>query len=189
MTKTKTIYILIGPPGAGKGTQAKLLAKKLEVPHLSTGDVVREKVKKHPEHKKSYDQGKLISSPILLGWLKEKIIEINSDFVLDGSPRTMFEAKGLKYFWQVHNYKFKIFHIDINPEETLKRNLLRARDETDTKEAIKERLKEYDKQTKPVLEFLEKETIQINGEQTIEKVFAEIWSHLGRAHGRAGCCS
>lgn len=189
MTKTKTIYILIGPPGAGKGTQAKMLAKKLRIPHLSTGDIVREQIEKHPEHKKDYNQGKLISPPILLEWLKEKILEINSSFVLDGSPRTMYEAKGLKYFWQSHDFEFKIFHIDISPKETLKRNLLRARDATDTKEAIKERLKEYDKQTKPVLGFLEKETIKINGEQSIEKVFAEIWSHFGRDNDRNCSCS
>jgi len=182
MNEARVIYALIGPPGAGKGTQAKILAEKLALPHISTGDIVREKIKDHPDFKKDYEAGKLMPSEAILGWLKEKILDINSSMVLDGSPRTLSEAEGLKYFWAAHNFILKFFYIDISPEETLKRNLLRGRDQTDTEEAIAERLTEYHNQTRPVLDFLKNETIHINGEQSVAAVHRDIWAYISPDH-------
>jgi len=175
----KQAIFLLGPPGAGKGTQAKILAEKLKFKQIDTGDIIRKKIK-NPSNKEAqqakilYEKGKLVPSTTVLKWLQKKISKINQSFVFSGSPRTLEEAKKLIPFLEKNNYQVKIFNIAISSKETLKRNLKRARGILDTKEKIKERLKIYKKQTKPILEFLKNE-IHINGEQSIQQVHQDIW--------------
>lgn len=88
--------ILLAPPGAGKGTQAELIEQKFKVAHISTGDLLREAVKKGTilglKAKKYMDKGELVSDEIVIGIIKDKIKELN-DFILDGFPRTLEQAK------------------------------------------------------------------------------------------------
>jgi len=187
--QNKLAIFFLGPPGAGKDTQAQLLAKKLNLNFLSSGDIVREKVKKDPEIKKIYDAGKLTPPKVMIKWTKQAI-DVSKSFVFSGALRTLQEAKELILFSQENGYKIKIFNIEISPEETIKRNLLRARDIADTEDRIKERLKVYDEQTKPVLDFLGKQVIQINGEQSIENTRKDIlnaggWENFSANNGSA----
>ncbi|MCD6466438.1 MAG: adenylate kinase [Methanomicrobia archaeon] len=88
--------ILLAPPGAGKGTQAELIEQKFRVAHISTGDLLREAVKKGTilglKAKKYMDKGKLVPDEVVIGIIKDKIKELN-DFILDGFPRTLEQAK------------------------------------------------------------------------------------------------
>ena len=94
--------ILLGPPGAGKGTQAELISNKLNIPHISTGDILREAISnKTPlgdQAKKIMDQGNLVSDEIILGIIKERLSEkdCTGGFLFDGFPRTIGQADGLK---------------------------------------------------------------------------------------------
>ena len=93
--------ILLGPPGAGKGTQAEVISKKLEIPHISTGDILRESIKNKTslgeEAKKIMDAGELVSDEIILGIIQERITQTDcSDgYLFDGFPRTIGQADGL----------------------------------------------------------------------------------------------
>ncbi|HEC95466.1 MAG TPA: adenylate kinase [Euryarchaeota archaeon] len=90
--------ILLAPPGAGKGTQAELIEQKFRVAHISTGDLLREAVKKGTilglKAKKYMDKGELVPDEVVIGIIKDKIKELN-DFILDGFPRTLEQAKVL----------------------------------------------------------------------------------------------
>ena len=94
--------ILLGPPGAGKGTQAEVISKKLKIPHISTGDILRESIKNNTplgiKAKKIMDSGKLVSDKIILGIIKERVSkeDCKTGFLFDGFPRTIGQADGLK---------------------------------------------------------------------------------------------
>ena len=93
--------ILLGPPGAGKGTQAKMLKEKLRVPQISTGDILRQAVKDDTElgvQAKSFmDSGQLVPDDVVIGLIKERIKQADCEtgFILDGFPRTMIQAEKL----------------------------------------------------------------------------------------------
>ena len=94
--------ILLGPPGAGKGTQAELISNKLNIPHISTGDILRESIRNNTslgeQAKKIMDQGNLVSDEIILGIIKERVSlrDCKDGFLFDGFPRTIGQADGLK---------------------------------------------------------------------------------------------
>ena len=94
--------ILLGPPGAGKGTQAEFISNKLNIPHISTGDILRESISNKTslgdQAKKIMDQGNLVSDEIILGIIKERLSEKDciGGFLFDGFPRTIGQANGLK---------------------------------------------------------------------------------------------
>mgnify|MGYP001454989066 FL=1 len=93
--------ILLGPPGAGKGTQAKLLAEKFNIPQISTGDILRQAIKNKTEmglKAKSYmDQGKLVPDNVVIGIIKDRLDnpDCSTGFILDGFPRTIQQAEAL----------------------------------------------------------------------------------------------
>src|SRR5690606_15977357 len=88
--------ILFGSPGVGKGTQAKILSSTLKIPHISTGDILREAVKNQTplgiKAKKIMDAGELVSDDIMIGIIRDKLQECTDGFILDGFPRTLTQA-------------------------------------------------------------------------------------------------
>ena len=94
--------ILLGPPGAGKGTQAEVISNKLKIPHISTGDMLRESIRNNTplgkKAKKIMDSGKLVSDEIILRIIKERVSkeDCKTGFLFDGFPRTIGQADGLK---------------------------------------------------------------------------------------------
>ena len=209
--------ILLGPPGSGKGTQAKLLSKKYSIPHIAMGDILREEVaKKTPLGKKVnvyMSKGELVPDEIVIEVLKKRLQEADcvNGFILDGFPRTLNQAKALDNMLNELNLKIDaVIYIEVPDEEIMKRLSLRRtckvcgriynlhynppkqdgkcdvcggeliiRDD-DKPEVIKNRLKVYNDQTKPLVNYYEthKLLIRINGVDPIDKVFQQIVKEL-----------
>lgn len=130
----KRVIILIGPPGAGKGTQAELLAEKFSFFHLESSKVIEEKIKNSKpddavlqREKKLWESGILNTPELVLKWIKEKIRDIASEgrgIVFSGSPRTILEAEGeipiLEELYGKEN--IKVLNINLSEKESIKRN-------------------------------------------------------------------
>jgi len=196
--------IFIGPQGCGKGTQAVLLSKKLGVPHISMGDLLRDA---EGELKKEIDshinKGNLAPLSIIEKLLKQRLEkpDVEKGFILDGFPRDLKQAELLKDIINID----KIILINISDEEAIKRisgrvhcenckagyntktspkplqegicdrcksKLVQRKD--DYEEAVKRRLEIYHSETEPILEHYKDKVIQINGEQSIEKIAQDI---------------
>lgn len=120
--------VLLGPPGAGKGTQAELIVKKYQIPHISTGDIFRAAVKEGTplgkEAKRYLDEGKLVPDEVVVGIVKERLMKSDclSGFLLDGFPRTIPQAEALDNFLTAENRNLTaVINIDVNFEVLLKR--------------------------------------------------------------------
>ena len=120
--------ILFGAPGAGKGTQAKELTKKYEIPQISTGDILRAAIaNKTPlglEAKKLMDEGKLVSDDIVNGLVEARLQEADCEkgFILDGFPRTVAQAEALDGILGKFNKKIeKVIALDVNDDEIIER--------------------------------------------------------------------
>ncbi|MFN3301530.1 MAG: adenylate kinase family protein [Patescibacteria group bacterium] len=200
--------ILIGPPASGKGTQAELLAKKLKLPLISTGNFFRWQIKKNTslgkKIKKIVERGKLVPDQIT-NKIIEKEIKSKKKFILDGYPRNLNQANYLKSLTDIDI----VFEIWISKKEILKRltgrrvcscgatyHLIYAPPkndeicdkcgrklfirEDDKKTNVLKRISIYQKETKPLIDFYrkEKKLIKINGQQPILKVFKDIIEKL-----------
>jgi adenylate kinase len=122
------IVILLGPPGSGKGTQAKMMVEKYKIPQISTGDILRAEVKKGSElglkAKAIMDAGQLVSDDIILGIIENRISEqdCKPGFILDGFPRTLPQADGLKKLLAKKKLRLnKVINIKVDEEEVVKR--------------------------------------------------------------------
>ncbi|NAT10700.1 adenylate kinase [ANME-1 cluster archaeon AG-394-G06] len=120
--------VLFGPPGSGKGTQAKLLAGRYGVPHISTGDILRENLNNETklglEAKTYMDKGELVPDDLLIGIIKDRLSESDcaSGFLLDGYPRTLPQAEALsKILTELGKNLDVVLNIDVPDEELLKR--------------------------------------------------------------------
>lgn len=120
--------ILLGPPGAGKGTQAKLISEKFQIPHISTGDIFRKNIsEKTPlgiEAKTYMDNGKLVPDEVTIGIVKDRLIEddCKNGFLLDGFPRTVKQAEALDLFLNSNEQKIDTaLLIDVPKEFILER--------------------------------------------------------------------
>ena len=178
--------ILFGPPGSGKGTQAINICENLMIPHLSTGDMLREAVVSGSDignqAKKVMEDGELVSDELVLSIVKERIVnnDCKKGFVLDGFPRTIKQAKGLDFLLEDSQKIEYVLRIKVDEENIVKRLIDRGRSD-DKPETIKNRFKSYNSLTQPLIPFYEERKIlfNVNGMQEIEKVFEEIKKILG----------
>lgn len=116
-------FILFGPPGAGKGTQAKTISSKFNVVHLSTGDMIREAID-DPRFAKYLTSGQLVPDSVIVEMVVNRLQkdDCKNGFLLDGFPRTIFQAQELDKFLQQLNRKIAaVFYIDIDSKEVIKR--------------------------------------------------------------------
>lgn len=120
--------ILLGPPGAGKGTQAAKLKEKFNVPHISTGDIFRENIKAGTElgiKAKAYmDKGELVPDDLVIEIVEARLLEddCKNGFVLDGFPRTVYQAEVLSSFFQESGWgDYKVIDLYVDKEELVKR--------------------------------------------------------------------
>jgi len=117
--------IILGPPGAGKGTQAEILSKRLNIPKISTGDILREAVTEGSElgkmAEKYMNRGELVPDDVMLALIEESLKNSNG-FILDGFPRTISQAKGLDKILKKLGLELKlVFLLDVPDEEIVKR--------------------------------------------------------------------
>ena len=178
--------ILFGPPGAGKGTQAKYLVEKLNNFQISTGDILREEIKKKSTIGKqitnNMNEGKFVSDEIV-NELIEKIIndpQKKDKLIFDGYPRSLSQAKYLDLLLDKSDQKIDhIFFLNVNKDTIIerieKRKVLENRSDDDT-DTILKRYDTYMKTTRPVLDYYSKNLYfhEINGTQEIDQITREI---------------
>lgn len=172
-----TRLIFLGPPGAGKGTQAKLLAEQLKIPHISTGEILRSAVAQGTPlgHKaKEYmDKGELVPDELLLDLVRERLNQPDAQtgWILDGFPRNVSQASFLDDLLQELNQSCECVNLEVPDEVVVTRMLGRGRQD-DTPEAIRTRLDVYRKDTAPLINFYrDRSTLRaINGDRSLEDV-------------------
>ena len=175
--KSLEVLIFLGPPGSGKGTQAKILTDKLNLNHLSVGDLLRENILNKTELgnlASSYvKSGELVPDELIIDLMDSYITNVKNNgdifgIVLDGFPRTIKQALALENKIKQLNVSIKaVINLDVLDQKILKRLAGRGRDD-DKPELIKNRLKVYRDQTEPLLEFYNDRSLlkSINGDQT-----------------------
>ena len=184
--------ILFGPPGAGKGTQAKLLIEKFNIVQISTGDMLRDSVKKNDEVGKKVksimEKGELVSDDLIISLISSRISEsdCNNGFILDGFPRTINQAEALEKMLSKKNITIKnVIQIDIDQKLLLSRIEKRANENKDVREddnskVLENRLVVYNEQTLPVLKFYNelRKLKKIDGMSDIKSVNNNILNAL-----------
>ena len=210
--------VFMGPPGAGKGTQAEKIIENYQIPHISTGDMFRKAIKDQTElgmeAKRYMDQGALVPNHVTIGIVKDRLSESDckSGFLLDRFPRTVDQAKALDEILTSLDSKIDyVINIDVDldilKERLTGRRICRSCGATyhmifnppavagtcdkcggelyqrkdDNEETVGNRLDVYVSQTKPLLDYysLAGNLVNINGQQSIDLVFAEIQDVLG----------
>ena len=181
---------MFGPPGAGKGTQAKYLVKRLEGYQISTGDILREEIKMDTEIGKkiikNMNEGKFVSDEIVNSLLKSYIFDVNKKekLIFDGYPRSLTQAKNLDLLLNGSNQKIDhIFFLNVNKETIVERIKKRKILEKRSDDALETLLKRYDtyvETTKPVLDYYSKNSNfhEIDGSMDIDQITSKIEGFL-----------
>ena len=187
------IIILLGPPGSGKGTQANFIQNKLSIPHLSTGDILRQSVKNETDLgnkvKNIMAKGELVSDDLVLDVIKERVSQsdCNLGFILDGYPRNITQAESLnKVLKDIDRNIDRILFLDVDFEVLESRIESRTKENNeekradDTSEVLIKRLEEYKIQTAPLGEYYsnDKKFKKINGMKSISEVSLDIENFL-----------
>jgi adenylate kinase len=178
--------VLLGKQGAGKGTQGDLLARRFSIQHLSTGQLFRDSaavgVAAGLEAKDYMDEGELVPDDIVVAVVEERFAnprEVENGFVLDGFPRTEFQAKELDRILGPNRLDL-VIDLDVPTRLVIERLLARNR-EDDTEESISRRLELYESETKPLVDFYRERgllaTVDGNGDQ--EEVQQRLLTAIG----------
>ncbi len=181
-----SVIIIFGPPGAGKGTQAELLCKKLNFLHFSTGTEFRKEIAKKTLLGKELDdlmsKGNLVSDELSITITKNFLTQNRGkNILLDGYPRTLNQIEILlKILEELKINDIKVINLQVDDKELVNRILKRAEIEhraDDNRETVTKRLEVYYTQTKPILDFLKAKKIKIfnfDGQGEIEEIQKEI---------------
>jgi len=182
--------ILFGPPGAGKGTQAKYLVNRLNNFQISTGDILRKEIQKNSEIgkiiTKDMDDGKFVSDEIVNNLIKNIVFDPSkkNKLIFDGYPRSISQAQNLESLLNSSNQKIDhIFFLNVDKETIVKRIEKRKKIENRSDDELNTIIKRYDKYmetTKPVLDFYSKnpQFNEIDGTHEIDEITAKIDAFL-----------
>lgn len=180
--------ILLGAPGAGKGTQAEKLVAKLGVPQISTGEILRKAQQEQTELGKQAGQymkeGALVPDEIVVGIVQERLKQRDCQrgYILDGFPRSASQAEALDVTLQeMQDQLTAVISLKV-PEDELVRRLLSRRREDDNKDVIQERLAIYTQQTKPLIDYYRSHRLldEVDGQGSVDEIFDRIMSTLQR---------
>ena len=182
--------IMLGPPGAGKGTQGHQLCEAYGIPEISTGDILRAAMRDGTplgvEAKSYYDRGELVPDEVMIGIVRERLTEpdTKAGFILDGFPRTVPQAEALDRMLNEsdqpidHVVSIEVPNQELTARLTNRREIEGRQDDTD--EAIQTRLKVYQEQTAPLVEYYRKTGClrPVPGVGTVEEIYQRITLQL-----------
>ncbi|CPT82766.1 Adenylate kinase [Mycobacteroides abscessus] len=178
--------VLLGPPGAGKGTQAQLISEKFGIPQISTGDLFRSNISEGTElglqAKQYLDAGDLVPSEVTNKMVEARLDEPDAaaGFILDGFPRTVDQADALAAMEEARGVTIDaVLEVRVPVEELVQRLLGRGRAD-DTEDIIRNRLNVYRDETAPLLEYYQNVLQTIDAVGTVDEVFARTSQALGR---------
>jgi len=187
------VFILIlGAPGSGKGTQGQILAERLGLPKITTGDLLRKAMQDGTplgvEARKYYDEGKLVPDSIILNMIKDELVrpEAKDGAILDGFPRTAAQAELVDRTLGERGQRLNhILLLDVTEEELVRRLRARARVEgrtDDSPEAVATRLQVYQRDTAPLIAHYAQRGIvhRVPGTGTVDEIAGEIKRIIGR---------
>lgn len=185
--------LLLGPPGAGKGTQAQLLVDRLGIPQISTGDMLRAAVAAGSDvgkrAKTFMDAGKLVPDEVVIGVAEQRLAEADAKkgFILDGFPRTAAQADALDQMLPRLGFKLECcVSLGVDEEELVKRLLKRAQIEgraDDNEQTIRTRMQVYKESTAPLIAYYRARGVlrEVNGEGSVGEVAKRIEQALASA--------
>ncbi|WP_018023318.1 adenylate kinase [Corynebacterium ulceribovis] len=178
--------VLVGPPGAGKGTQAAILSEKLGVPHISTGDLFRANIGEGTplgiEAKSYIDAGNLVPDDVTVRMVESRLAEDDAKpgFLLDGFPRTTAQADELARILADLGVELDaVVQFDVSEDVVVERMLARGRAD-DNEEVIRNRMQVYAKETAPLLDYYSDKIVKIAAEGTVEDINERTMAALGK---------
>ena len=176
----KKYLLFLGPPGAGKGTQAGLMSQTSQYLHLSTGELLRKEVDLKTnlgiQVKEIINSGKLVKDELVLEIVRKNLLKKNKGWILDGYPRNISQANSLNGVLEDINQVLEmVFYLDVNEEILVKRLLNRGRAD-DNENTIRTRLSIYKQTTEPLIDFYRKKNIleYIDGDRELKIISDEI---------------
>ena len=187
MSAAEHRLVMFGPPGSGKGTQAALLAERLGVPAISTGEMLRAAVEAGTELGNRVEaimkSGALVDDDTMEEVVRERLsaADARHGFILDGYPRTIPQAGTLEAVLAGRGQDLQaVLHIDVPEEELVRRALARQRAD-DTEEVIRERLRVYRSQTRPLAAWYDErgQRVAIDGHRPVAEVAASLLEAVG----------
>jgi adenylate kinase len=182
--------LLLGPQGAGKGTQGKLISAEYGIPHVATGDMLRAAMADGSELgrqvKPIYDAGGLVPDDLMIALIRERLAgeDAREGFVLDGFPRTMAQSEALEEtLREIGRDLDVVFEFQVPDQVGRERMLKRSAEEgrtDDTPEAIDERLRLYREETEPLIEYYRTRgnLVGVHAGRSVNEVFSEIQQAL-----------
>jgi adenylate kinase len=182
--------LLIGPPGAGKGTQASRIADHFDLARIATGDLLREQVANGTElgkvAKEYMDRGDLVPDDIVIEMTRDRMVEASEEggYVLDGYPRTLAQAEAAYRWATARGIQFDLtLYFEIEEDELLARLAGRAREQhrsDDTEETVRHRLEVFAAQTHPLVDYYQRRGIlvRINAVGPVDAISEEIFATL-----------
>ena len=179
-------FILLGPPGAGKGTQAEKLVARLGIPQVATGDMLREAREQQTELAQQAETymkaGALVPDEIVIGLVQERLkqADCQDGYILDGFPRSVEQAEALDATLQERGEALKAVVSLSVPEDELVKRLLSRKREDDNEVVIRERLKVYAQQTEPLIDYYRTQGVlrEVEGLGSIDEIFERILAVL-----------
>ena len=182
--------VLLGAPGSGKGTQAEKIVQKYQIPHISTGDLLRAEVAAGTGLGQRADvimkSGALVSDEIILDMVRSRLSnpDVDNGFMLDGFPRTLPQAEGLdKLLTEMDQPLDVVLFLDVDYSEIMQRLLARKRAD-DNEDTIRKRLQVYEAETAPLIDYYKTKgnLRSVQGIGTIDEITTHVFktlSHIG----------
>ncbi|GGF25092.1 adenylate kinase [Williamsia phyllosphaerae] len=172
--------VILGPPGAGKGTQAEMLSESLGIPHISTGDLFRANITEGTpvgiEAKKYLDAGNLVPSEITVDMVRARVGEPDAvnGFILDGFPRSTEQADALTQILADNDHSLDaVLSFEVDEDVVVERMLARGRAD-DTEDVIRNRMQVYIKETSPLLDYYAEQVTVIDAIGDVGEVHQRV---------------